>query len=166
MSRAGSAKRSIREAPTLNSHGWLLWGLAARMAARTSASGPSLGSLRQRRHGSYAGPSPALHTPCSHARQTPPAAASTAPVPRDLERCASVDLHATRQRPRRTNVVTSPLARLATRIAWLLVSALKRRPAATLTPLGSLKRAAPAAPSAWPGAPAPRSVRHSPVRGP
>src|SRR2546430_9998875 len=84
MSRAGSAKRSVGEAPTLNGHGWLLWGLAGRMAARTSASGPSLGSLRQRRHGSYAGPSPALHTPCSHARQTPPAAASTAPVPPTL----------------------------------------------------------------------------------
>src|SRR3989442_402650 len=85
--------------------------------------------------------------------------------PAHLERCASGDLHATRQRPRRTSVVTSPLARLATRIARLLLSAMKRRPAATLTPLRFPKRSAPPAPPAWPGAPAPRSVRHSPVRG-
>src|SRR2546425_7705616 len=48
---------------------------------------------------------------------------------------------------------------------------IRRPPRSTLFPYttlfrsGSLKRAAPAAPSAWPGAPAPRSVRHSPVRG-
>jgi hypothetical protein len=38
-------------------------GLAARIAARTNASGPSLADSRQFFQGSYAGPSPALKTP-------------------------------------------------------------------------------------------------------
>ena len=47
-----SAKSSMRVAPTWKSHGWVLWGLAARMPARTRPSGPGAASLRQFVHGS------------------------------------------------------------------------------------------------------------------
>src|ERR1700691_3517755 len=70
----------MEESVTRNSHGCVLCGLAARMAARTRASGLSFVAC-QSCHGSNAAPFPTLKTPCSIARQTPPPMTRTVIAP-------------------------------------------------------------------------------------